>query len=197
LMLNVSVSTSIYLSHPVEIALTRLHELGVSRAELFLDPPHARVDTLLEDGAWQLLRDTLVEYDMSVSVHGPSYDLHMCSPNPGIRNETKRQYAECIDLAAKIGARIVVFHAGTRYPGDPPGQEDSTSRARALATLRDLAPIAQERGVVIALENCPFAENSIVRTAEMLAGIISEVCLASKKCIVGDADEILDLRIRR
>jgi sugar phosphate isomerase/epimerase len=43
--------------------------------------------------------------------------LNIASINPGRREESIRQYLECIEFAHRIGARIVSFHPGTQTWG--------------------------------------------------------------------------------
>ena len=58
------------------------------------------------------LREELDVFDI-VTVHTPHLGgLNIASINPGIREESQRQYIECIDFAADIGARIVTIHPG-------------------------------------------------------------------------------------
>ncbi len=47
-----------------------------------------------------------------VTVHGTPYDINIAADNPGIREESVRQYLEAIDFANAIGASVCTFHPG-------------------------------------------------------------------------------------
>lgn len=54
----------------------------------------------------------------SVLVHAPKEGVNICSINHGWREESIRQYLECIEFAYHIGAKIVTFHPGTQTWGN-------------------------------------------------------------------------------
>jgi len=47
-----------------------------------------------------------------VTVHGPHLGVNIASVNRGIREESVRQYMECIEFAHEAGAPIATFHCG-------------------------------------------------------------------------------------
>jgi len=55
------------------------------------------------------LKDTLGAFSQ-VTVHAPHLGVDIGSRNPGVREESQRQYIECIEFAIDIGAKIVSFH---------------------------------------------------------------------------------------
>ena len=59
----------------------------------------------------QRLREALSVFDV-VTIHSPQLDLNLASMNPGIREESRRQICECLDLARDLGVRVVTFHRG-------------------------------------------------------------------------------------
>jgi len=54
----------------------------------------------------------------SVLVHASYEGVNICSINHGQREESVKQYLECIEFAHDIGAKIVSFHPGTQTPGN-------------------------------------------------------------------------------
>lgn len=70
-------------------------------------------------------------------------------------------FAASLDFCAEIGAPVMVYHSGliSLYPAAmglgplPGGAELAAGRAREVDALRQLAPLAAERGVVVAMEN--------------------------------------------
>lgn len=57
------------------------------------------------------LAEAVADFSM-VTVHSPNVDLNIASINPGIRQESTRQFLELIKLAHRIGANPVTFHHG-------------------------------------------------------------------------------------
>ena len=76
-----------------------------------------------------------------VTVHAPHLGVDIGSRNPGIRQESERQYVECIEFAVDIGVRIVSFHHA--------GIEPSVQFARKAL------PYAHEHDLLMAFENGP------------------------------------------
>ena len=62
------------------------------------------------------MRGVFAQFD-TVTIHSPHLGLNISSINPGIRDETARQYIECIQLAIDTGVRTVTFHWGSDTPG--------------------------------------------------------------------------------
>ena len=65
----------------------------------------------------EALRDKLRQFGI-VTVHAQLEGINIASWNPGIREESVKQYLECIDFAHDIGASICTFHPHStcRYP---------------------------------------------------------------------------------
>ncbi len=57
----------------------------------------------------EALREELADFS-TIIVHGTPWDVKIASRNPGIREESVKQYMEAIEFAHDIGAGIVTFH---------------------------------------------------------------------------------------
>jgi len=62
------------------------------------------------------LKDTISVFKI-VTIHGQHLDLNIASCNVGIREESIRQYMECLELARKLDVEIVTFHMGRQTLG--------------------------------------------------------------------------------
>jgi len=49
---------------------------------------------------------------LALSIHGPIRDLNVTSVNSGIRRESRAQYTQAMEDAARMGAKIIVLHPG-------------------------------------------------------------------------------------
>ena len=47
-----------------------------------------------------------------VTVHSPHQDINICSFNPGIKEESIRQYVEVTELAVDLGVKTLTYHPG-------------------------------------------------------------------------------------
>ena len=73
------------------------------------------------------LRKQLKQFSI-VTVHAQLEGINIASWNPGIREESVRQYLECVDFAHDIGASICTFHPSNtcRYPQYARRHEEET-----------------------------------------------------------------------
>jgi len=87
---------------------------------------------------------------LDLTIHAASYDLNITSTNISIRRESRRQIRSSLQLAAAVGARIVVVHPGalSSSKGDRSATWQSLEETMAL-----LDEWAKEDGVEVGLEN--------------------------------------------
>jgi len=57
------------------------------------------------------LREALSVFE-DVTIHSPHQDINICSFNPGIKEESVRQYIEVTELAVELGVKTLTYHAG-------------------------------------------------------------------------------------
>ena len=57
----------------------------------------------------------------TLTLHAHHRDLNISAENPGIREESVKQYLECLQLALDLNIKTVTFHPGfpSRYLGTP------------------------------------------------------------------------------
>jgi len=93
------------------------------------------------------------QYDIELTIHSPTVDLNPASLNVGIRNETKKQLQETVDLAAALEASTITTHPGYVKRIN----ERITARALefALQILGEWAEYATEVGIEPSIENMP------------------------------------------
>ncbi len=59
---------------------------------------------------------------------------------------------ECIELASRLDAALLVVHAGS-FPGDLPSSLMSKARDQLHSSLSELIKVAVNSGVIIGVEN--------------------------------------------
>ena len=103
----------------------------------------------------------------TLSIHAPFGKTNITSPDPEIRAWSVARVADALRFAARHSIDLVAVH-----PGRLGGVEGEPSAEKNLAlmteTLRQLAALAREGGVRIALENMEARPNEIVHSVKEL-----------------------------
>gem|GEM_PF-421738 len=86
------------------------------------------------------------------NVHSMCVDVNISSRNTGILTESVRQYLQCAEFAARIGARSVTFHPGLPRPGDCIGDEAYVIEQN-VAFGKRIADFCEQRGLLAGYEN--------------------------------------------
>ncbi len=105
---------------------------------------------LLED---KLSIEPLESYDVELFLHAPTIDLNPASINKGIREETKKQTIETIELAHNIGATTITTHPGLIHRKEE--RIGNMALEFAKETLKDCSIYADDLGVKLFIENMP------------------------------------------
>lgn len=90
------------------------------------------------------------ELGLELSLHAPFYDLNITSINPGIRELSLRQALQSLELAGRLGARVVVLHPGRMSSGKDRREEFWPRLEEAMAAIEEKAA---EQGVSVGVEN--------------------------------------------
>jgi len=128
---------------PVE-ALAIATELGYDGVELWA------YHLLRDDADPAALRRQAVDLGLVLSLHALSWDLNFCSPLEPIRNASLALLEQSIELAAVLGASIVVMHPGRITVPHGPAVDYWPS---LVCGVRHLAQRAAGRGPRLAVEH--------------------------------------------
>jgi len=105
---------------------------------------------LMEDG---FSAEIVESYDVEVLLHAPTIDLNPGSMNPGVREETRRQMLETIELASMMGATTVTTHPGVVHRKEE--RIRNFALEMAIDNIRECAGYAEDNGVKLSVENMP------------------------------------------
>ncbi|ADP77373.1 Xylose isomerase domain protein TIM barrel [Methanothermus fervidus DSM 2088] len=92
-------------------------------------------------------------YDLKLYVHAPTVDLNIASLNEGIRNESKVQIKESIQLAAELDAKAVTIHPG--YVKRPDKHLRDLAVKYSKNSIHECQEYAEEIGMKLCIENMP------------------------------------------
>jgi sugar phosphate isomerase/epimerase len=141
-------------------ALEAIARLGYASAELWMD--HFR-------SAGQRPA-TIARHSrtlgLNLTLHAASYDLNIISTNPGIRRESRRQVRSSFELAAVLGASLVVVHPGALSSS----KGDRTAAWQSLEETVSLFDAwAEKDGVRVGIENMEKRNKEIFVSPEDVA----------------------------
>ncbi len=99
-------STMFLREKPVTAALDLIARSGFVAAEVWIEHLWRSEETP------ELIKQRARDLGLTLTVHATSYDVNICSTNPGIRRESMRQMEESLEIAVRLGAQVVAMHPG-------------------------------------------------------------------------------------
>ena len=109
---------------------------------------------------------------LAVTLHALSWDLNPASGIDSIRTASLEALHESVDLASRLGARMVITHPGhTTDPHD----DAEVYWPRQVAAIREVADHAAEYGQQVAVEHMEPRQGEYVITPEDLNRLMREV----------------------
>jgi sugar phosphate isomerase/epimerase len=100
-------------------------------------------------------------------IHGTPIDLNIAALNPGIREESKRQYREGLELAVDLGAKWMTYHQGRPSNSVVPG---CYAEDRNVEFILEILDDAKRENIKLAYES--FNVNLIDRIPDKQFGIL-------------------------
>jgi sugar phosphate isomerase/epimerase len=149
----------------LEEELATCQACGFDGIELSIDGLDVMIGGRLVPRLVDRVRAVTERFDLIYTVHDPGR-LNLAFPGarrngaPDLAME-KTVLAGCLEFCAAIGAGVLVYHSGLMGlheaavgMGPLPGEAAlEAARAQEVAALRELMPLAAERGVVVGMEN--------------------------------------------
>ncbi len=153
-MRPISISTVVYDGHDIDTAFAGIAELGLGLVEPAYIRNYMKFEEAdFEDAAQRVMRQRL-------SVHGLkalAISAHMDSGNP----EAEAMLARRIRFAAAVGATYMITNSTAK-----------ANEARFRGVMESSLKLAEELGVVIALENNGNGPEDLMRDGEMAAALV-------------------------
>ena len=149
----------------LEADLTLFRQSGFDGVELSIPGLDVVSGGRLQRSQVDRVRAITERFDFFYTAHAPD-QMNFAFPDMVAGGEADLSMARdvfiaSLDFCAAIGASVMVYHSGLialhRAAADlgalPDDEELGRAREREVAALRDLAPLAAERGVLVAMEN--------------------------------------------
>lgn len=136
---------------------------------------------------------------MCMAIHAPVLDLNPVSINEKLCNLTIEESLYAINLASKLDAKLVTFHAGKRSAKREPVWADYLSLHRYLRILKNYAAI---KNVPIALENSEPNVNNLCKRADEISEFLKKYDIyftfdIKHALVSGNAEKFIDLAFDR
>jgi sugar phosphate isomerase/epimerase len=142
-------------SHEADACLARLAELGFCEFEVMVHPRHLWPADMSADGRRQLRSRFERQGVQLTALNMPNIDLNVIAVAAEMRAYSLNLLSETVRLAGDLGARGVVIGPGKANPLFPAPAEELMPYF--FAALDRLAPIAEQSGTALWVENMPFA----------------------------------------
>ena len=107
----------------------------------------------------------------TLTVHAPILDLNPCSINPDVADVSLEYAVRAIEIAGRMGARVLTLHPGRRTAKRPPGEADFARFARYIAVVRE---VAMKDSLKVSMENMEPAVNSFLCTPERVRQLLDD-----------------------
>ncbi|MGV8175545.1 MAG: sugar phosphate isomerase/epimerase family protein [Methanothrix sp.] len=143
--MKLGISTWAYLDLSLDQALDRISLLS-SRAEILCEGRHSlfRPESM----------EAAISHSLKYSVHGPIADINIASIYPEFREASVKLHKRAIEAGAAAGAELYIIH-----PGYTPWSFCWMDALTCLdRSLEELAPLQEELGIDLAVENMPNSE---------------------------------------
>ncbi len=107
---------------------------------------------------------------LGLDIAGAAVGSTFCLPTGEERDKNLRKVRQWIDYAADMGARTLRVFAG----GPPPGIDTATGRKWVIECVQECLPRAEEKGVILAMENHGGVVSDAAGTVEILEALPSD-----------------------
>ena len=138
----------------------------------------------VDDAHLHKLNVLRMESDIAYTVHAPFRDINIASLNNTVFEAARIDMMRSMDVAAKIGASLVVVHPG--ITGFFPEQHYPEMKRRELSVIREMGDFGANHGIQVVVENLPkmnvhfedtWTLDGIIRVHDSWESEVKGVCL--------------------
>lgn len=159
-------SSTLAWSQPISKVITRIAELGLSGIEVWAEHLWRTKESAEE------LRRSAEKLGLHRTVHGPSWDLNLCSIDEVMLRASRRCTLRSVDLAADLGADVLVVHPGRESLG---GHFRDYHWRELKKSYAEICAHAAEKEVRIALEAMEQIPKEFLCHAETVNRFVDEL----------------------
>jgi sugar phosphate isomerase/epimerase len=172
--MKLGLSTLLFVKSTIEDAVRATAELGADYIEVIYDMPHfpPGFDPKSLGGLKQLIDS----HGLGVSIHGSFWDLNAVSHYPSLRQLIVSQTKDAIEACQVLEGDVVSVHPGFCHFKEVEALLEEAKRFYR-EFIAKCQPYAQERGVVLAVENtstrasCPYTADELEELMKDFEGL--------------------------
>jgi sugar phosphate isomerase/epimerase len=155
-MINTGASFYAGCEIPFDQFLSICSDLSMSYVEIQTEHPYTPSE--MDRKRVTEVRELADTCGLDIILHGPLFDTNISSLKEDIRRASVIFTQECVELASRLNANLLVVHAGS-CPGDLPSSFLNKARNQLHRSLLELTTVAVNSGVTIGVENKQKSEN--------------------------------------
>ena len=162
-----------YIYYPLDYMLDAQQRAGYKTIELLGMAPHYLIDYKGYQDPMEM-RKKVEDRGMTIGCFTPecaSYHYTMCGADPGFHQRSMDYFKRGLEAAERLGAKKLL----TNCIGGTWDEEYDRVYERAVESLRELAPVAADHGITIAVETVRPEESRVVITLPELQQLLRDV----------------------
>ena len=171
-----------YLYYSLDYFFDAQQRAGIKSIELWGGVPHFWMDSLSYDDC-QSIRKRAAGRDLDIVVFTPEcamYQYLLCASDPYQHSKSMAYFKLAIKATADLGAKVMGINAiGGNWDEDP-----ALTWRRCTSSLFELCRVAEQEGIILALETVRPEESLIVTRLPELKRILKEVAHPSLKALL-------------
>lgn len=142
----------------------RLSEAGFEGLELWAEQYWCEQFTV------DIVRDSLAQSGLALSMHAASWDLNLCSLNDGIRAQSIVEIIRSMELAQELGASSLTIHPGRQTVNNHwlPWHMDQLQKS-----LDELELLAKQWNVTLSIELMESIRKEFITTPALLNELVA------------------------
>jgi sugar phosphate isomerase/epimerase len=162
-----SVTQWIFGNEELETSLKRLKKFGYDGVELAGEPK-----TMDMNGIQSLLTKYELECTSICGIYTAERDL--ASSNPAIRANAVQYVKDCVDMAERLGATVVIV-VPTPVGKSAPDTNAQEEWSNAVASLKEAGAYAETKNIFLAIEALNRFETYLVNKLDLAKKLVEEV----------------------
>ncbi|WP_409305060.1 TIM barrel protein [Peribacillus sp. SCS-155] len=170
-----SYNTLVYAGEDIEVGIKRLAKYGYDGVDFVGEP-----ETMDAERITKLLKENNIEASSICAIYTPERDL--VSSNEKIRKNAVNYICQCVDFAAKIGAKGISV-TPTACMKIRPEADIKQEWTWAVEGLKEAGSYALEHGIRLTVEAWNRYENYLINRLEQSLALVKEVDLPNVGCM--------------
>ncbi len=169
--MNISCASLFLWEYSITDIMEILLEAGIESVEFWAETPDFW-RTRNNETSQVILEEAISLMPHGCTLHSPILDLNPASYNDYVHEATIKETLWCLELANRIGAKVVTIHPGKRTVHRMPTNEDWDKFMKYLGTCKEKADLLN---VNLSLENSIARISSMCSTPDEMKKVLDKI----------------------